>query len=163
MVDDDATDSPSQLSLADKINCLFRTIHPPDRGPYSNKEVERWLTDHDDDGPTISANYLHWLRTRERQNPTISHLYAIARFFGIDPAYFLTDDEHAQAMHADLQLLAALRDSDEIRSVALRARDLSPEMRSWLARTVHDLPVQEPRRRRRSGGAGKQPTDDDEP
>lgn len=126
-----------QRSLADRINQLFSTIYPADRGPYSEREVVDWLAAHD--GPTISRNYLHWLRTGERDNPTVDHLRAIARFFGVSPSYLLEDD--SDDIHRDLEFLAALKEQD-IQTILLRARQMTPEMRSWLARTVSEMPLQ---------------------
>ena len=140
---DEAT--PGHLTLADKINRLFATVHPSGRGPYSNTEVEQALRARG--GATISANYLYLLRTGRKDNPTKRNLEALASFFGVDPAYFF-DAELGKATYADLELLAALRDNADVRQLALRAFDLSPEMRSWLARTIEDMPTGEPRTRR---------------
>jgi transcriptional regulator with XRE-family HTH domain len=132
-------------SLADRINQLFASIHPVGRGPYSEREVVDWLAEHGADGPTISRNYLHWLRTGERDNPTVDHLRAIARFFGVSPSYLLEDDN--EDMHRDLEFLAALKEQD-IRTILLRAREMTPEMRSWLAKTVSEMPIQQSTSRR---------------
>jgi len=144
-------------TLAEKINRLFETIHPPDRGPWSNQEVERGLAARaaaDGDGLTISANYLLLLRNGHRDNPTMRNVQAMAKFFQVDPGYFLRDDDESERIYADLQLLGAIRDNEQVRSIALRAFDLDPEMREWLARTIDDLP-QGRSRRRRSSGAGQ--------
>lgn len=141
-------------TLAEKINRLFETIHPPDRGPWSNQDVERWLTERaavDGDGLTISANYLLMLRNGQRDNPTMRNVQAMAKFFQVDPGYFLRDDDDTEQTYADLQLLGAIRDNEQIRSIALRAFDLDPEMRTWLARTVAELPQGRTRRHRKIG------------
>lgn len=151
-MEDELEPSSADETLADKINRLFDARRRPDGRPYSDLDVERWLAEREAEGPTISANYLRVLRGGHRTNPTMSHLQAIARFFEIDPAYFFGSAEHSAAITADLELLAALRDSEDIRAVALRAQELSPEMRAWLARTVRDLPGDESRRRGRRGG-----------
>jgi len=134
---------PSQRprrTLAEKINRLFETLHPPDRGPWSNQEVERWLAKRaavDGDGLTISANYLLLLRHGQRDNPTMRNVQAIAKFFQVDPGYFLRDD--TEQTYDDLQLLAAIRD-EQLQRIALRAFHLDPEMRAWLAHTIDNLP-----------------------
>jgi transcriptional regulator with XRE-family HTH domain len=128
-------------TLAEKINRLFETLHPPDRGPWSNQEVERWLADRatvDRDSLTISANYLLLLRNGQRNNPTIRNIQAMAKFFQIDPGYFLRDD--TEQTHTDLQLIGAIRDNKLVKSIALRAFDLDPQMREWLAHTINSLP-----------------------
>jgi len=129
-------------TLAEKINRLFETLHPPDRGPWSNQEVERWLAERaavDGDGLTISANYLLLLRHGQRDNPTMRNVQAIAKFFQVDPGYFLRDDDDTEQTYIDLQLLAAIRD-EHVQSIAVRAFHLDPEMRAWLAHTINDLP-----------------------
>src|SRR5208283_3075416 len=69
--------------------------------------------------------YLWQLRKGLRDNPTRNHLAALARFFGVSPAYFF-DDDAAEVVDAQLSLLAAMRDAS-VRSVALRAAGLSVE------------------------------------
>lgn len=164
MIDGGAGDRPP--SLAEKINRLFETVHPPERGPYSNAEVERALAQREG-GPTISANYLYLLRSGRKDNPTKRNLEALANFFGVDPAYFF-DEEVGRATFADLELLAALRSNAEVRQIALRAFELDPAMRRWLARTLEDMPRSQPhsqsRRHRHSeplSPSGTEPPSDD--
>ncbi|MGH3803017.1 MAG: helix-turn-helix domain-containing protein, partial [Pseudonocardiaceae bacterium] len=121
MTEDQAA-SERAPTLAEKINRLFETVHPPERGPYSNAEVERALTQRKG-GPTISANYLYQLRNGRKDNPTKRNLEALVSFFGVDPAYFF-DDDAGRATFADLELLAALRSSADVRQLALRAFEL---------------------------------------
>lgn len=132
--------------LADKINQLFQAVHPPDRGPYSNNEVEEHLAV--TDGPTISANYLRYLRRAERTNPGSQQLRAIARFFEVDPGYLLTEDEQTQATHEQLQQLALLRDST-VRGIAARAASFDGPTQQWLLNMVDTLPAGERPRRSR--------------
>ncbi|MGB6161501.1 MAG: XRE family transcriptional regulator [Pseudonocardiaceae bacterium] len=144
-------------TLAEKINRLFETIHPPDRGPWSNQEVECWLTERaavDGDGLTISANHLLLLRKGQRDNPTTRNVQAMAKFFKIDPGYFLRDGTDTERTYSDLELLGAIRDNEQVKSIALRVFDLDPEMREWLARMINDLPRGR-RRRQRKPGAGQ--------
>ncbi|MDQ7910949.1 XRE family transcriptional regulator [Phytohabitans sp. ZYX-F-186] len=102
-------------TLADKINQLFRTIHPRDRGPYSNEEVASAIRD---GGESMSATYLWMLRRGERTNPTMRHLQALAGFFGVAPAYFF-DEAVTRRTDRDLELLSSLRQLGAKR-VALR-------------------------------------------
>jgi transcriptional regulator with XRE-family HTH domain len=147
-------------TLAEKINRLFETIHPPDRGPWSNQEVERWLAERaavDGDGLTISANHLLLLRKGQRENPTMRNVRAMAKFFKIDPGYFLRDDDESEQIYADLRLLGAIRDNKQVKSIALRVFDLDPEMREWLARMINDLPRGRGRGQRKPGaGQGRE-------
>ncbi|MGH3797694.1 MAG: XRE family transcriptional regulator [Pseudonocardiaceae bacterium] len=148
MPDSREDDQRPRRTLADKINRLFETIHPPGRGPWSNQEVERWLADRaSEDGLTISANYLLLLRNGQRDNPTMRNVRALAKFFQIDPGYFLRDDEETEQTHADLELLGAMRDKN-VKTIALRALSLDPAMQAWLANTIAELPQGRSRRRR---------------
>ena len=110
-------------SLATKLDRLFQAVRPGGRGEYSYQEVADAIRS--EGGPTISATYLWQLRKGLRDNPTRNHLAALARFFGVSPAYFF-DDDAAEVVDAQLSLLAAMRDAS-VRSVALRAAGLSVE------------------------------------
>ena len=119
-----AAEAPAPgLSLAEKLEHLFRMVHPAGRGEYPNEEVARAIEAKG--GPTISGAYIGMLRRGERDNPTKKHLEALAQFFGVSPAYFF-DDEVAERIQAQLGLLVDLRDSP-VRQIALRAQGLSAE------------------------------------
>jgi transcriptional regulator with XRE-family HTH domain len=109
-------------ALADRLNRLFETVHPPGRGPYSNEEVARAIRA---EGGDISRAYLSYLRNGDRDNPTLQHLEALARFFGVPAAYFFDDNVTAET-DAQLEIVAALRDAG-VRSVAMRVAGLSPK------------------------------------
>lgn len=112
-------------TLADKLDHLFRTVHPADRGEYSHQEVADGVQRLG--GPTISASYVWQLRRGDRDNPTMRHLEALAAFFGVPPAYFFDENEEtAKTIRSELELLAALRDAG-VRRIALRAVGLPPK------------------------------------
>lgn len=113
---------PVRRSLAEKLDRLFQIVHPV-RGEYSSGQVANAIRE--TGGPTISATYIWQLRKGIRDNPTKRHLEALAGFFGVAPSYFF-DDEAAARIDAELDLLAALRDTS-VRQVALRASGLSQE------------------------------------
>jgi transcriptional regulator with XRE-family HTH domain len=122
-MNDAATDSSAgDRSLAAKLDHLFRTVRPRTGGEYSFEEVAEGVRERG--GPTISATYVWQLRRGVRDNPTKRHLEALAGFFGVPPAYFF-DDEAAERINAELELLNALRDAS-VRQIALRALGLSP-------------------------------------
>ena len=110
-------------TLAEKLNHLFTTIHPRDRGEYSLQEVCDGIRELG--GPRMTANYLWQLRNGLRDNPSKAHLEALGRFFGIDPKYFL-DSDTADQIDRELELIVAMRDAG-IRNLALRASRLTPE------------------------------------
>lgn len=111
-----------QRTLAEKLEYLFHTVHEPGRREYSNEDVAAAVAH--DQGVTISASYIWYLRTGQRDNPTFKHLNALARFFGVPPAYFFDDDTSAR-VDAELALLTAMQDAG-VRDLALRASGLSP-------------------------------------
>jgi transcriptional regulator with XRE-family HTH domain len=113
---------PRPLTLADKLNHLFATVHPP-KGEYTHEQVATAIEQAG--GPTISATYVWQLRKGLRDNPTKHHLEALAGFFGVPPAYFF-DDETAARVDEQLDLLAAIRDP-LVRDLARKASGLSPE------------------------------------
>lgn len=135
-------DSPASRSFADRLNHLFRTVHPAGRGEYSSEEVANAIRDRG--GPTISATYIWMLRRGTRDNPTKKHLEALSDFFGVPPAYFF-DDESAARIDQELAVVTALRDA-AVHKVALRAAGLSQESLTALAdmidrvRTLEGLP-----------------------
>jgi transcriptional regulator with XRE-family HTH domain len=119
-------------TLADKLDHLYRTIHPAGRGEYSNEEVATAIRERG--GSTISATYLWQLRKGMRDNPAIKHVEALADFFGVSPSYFF-DDAAAERIDTELRLLIALRDGP-VRHLALRAHGLSQESLAKIAEMV---------------------------
>ncbi|MEU8702559.1 XRE family transcriptional regulator [Streptomyces sp. NPDC048680] len=74
---------------------------------------------------SISGSYIWLLRKGQRDNPTLKHVEALARFFGVPPAYFF-DDQVTQDVDRELALMVALRTAG-VQHVALRAAGLSPK------------------------------------
>ena len=133
---------PPQGQFARRLDHLFRTVHPQDRGPYTPAEAAAGINQAAGER-VVSATYLWLLRTGERSNPTLRHLLAIARFFGVPPVYFLDTDADREGLPAEV--IAALAD-DNIRDLALRAAGLSGRSLRAIAdmvdsaRTVEGLP-----------------------
>lgn len=115
-------ETPDTGDLADKISRLFRIVHPADRPEYSTEEVARLIAQRG--GPTISGTYIWQLKKGVKDNPTKRHLEALASFFGVDASYFF-DEEQGRRIGAELELVAAMRESG-VHSMALRAAGLSP-------------------------------------
>jgi transcriptional regulator with XRE-family HTH domain len=122
MTDSAAQGLPAQGLIAQRLNHLFETVHPPGRGPYSLREVVEAINE-DAGAKLLSAAYLSQLRTGQRAEPSHSRLAAIAKFFGVDIRYF-SDEDTARATDEQLEFLAAMRDSG-VRAVAIRAAGLS--------------------------------------
>ncbi|GGV95944.1 XRE family transcriptional regulator [Streptomyces gelaticus] len=138
-------DASSPTTLADKIDALFRIVRRPNREQFSHEDVARACREAT--GESFSATYMWQLRTGRRDNPTKRHLEALAQFFDVPVAYFFDDDKGA-AIARELELLGALRDAG-VRSVALRAVNLSPEGVS----TISDMIDVLARREGADGGA----------
>src|SRR3712207_4629620 len=83
-------DPPPRVSLAGKLEYLFRHVHPRGRGDFSYREVASGVEA--SGAPTISPTYIMYLRKGERTNPTMQHVEALARFFGVPTAYFLYEE-----------------------------------------------------------------------
>ena len=111
------------MTLAEKLDRLFRTFHPHSEREYTHEEVAEGIRRQG--GPTVSATYIWQLRRGLKDNPTKRHLEALATFFKVPPAYFF-DEAKANLIHSQLALLAAMRDA-QVRHIAARVAELSPE------------------------------------
>ncbi|GAA0956304.1 helix-turn-helix domain-containing protein [Actinocorallia libanotica] len=125
--------SDDKSDLAEKIDLLFKTVHPADRGPYSLQEaadgIER-LT-----GEKVSHNTLWKLRTGKSDNPTKRVLEGLAKFFGVSPAYFFQENISEEIRH-QIELLSILRDTG-VRGAQLRTFfELSPEGQEMVAELI---------------------------
>jgi transcriptional regulator with XRE-family HTH domain len=134
---------PPEGLFAQRLDHLFRTAHPKDRGPYTPAEVADAINAAAGER-VVSGTYLWLLRTGQRDNPTMKHLIAIARFFGVPPTYFFPDDSlDENAVPAELT--AALGD-EKVREMALQAAGLSDRSLKAItdminsARSVEGLP-----------------------
>ena len=77
-------------ALADRLNLLFDSVYPTERGPFSNQEAAAEIRQRGED---ISAVYIWQLRRGIRDNPTKRHLESLADFFQINPGYFFDDTD----------------------------------------------------------------------
>ncbi|MFD8720399.1 helix-turn-helix domain-containing protein [Streptomyces sp. NPDC059629] len=123
-------------TLAQKLDHLFETATPKGQRAPSHEDVATAINIAAGER-AISGTYIWQLRTGRKTNPTMKHLEALARYFGVSPAYFL-DNEQAQRIDEQLALLQALKESD-VRNIALRAHGLSDSSRQTLAGVVSHL------------------------
>jgi transcriptional regulator with XRE-family HTH domain len=130
------------LTFSARLNRLFDTVYPPGRGPYSGAEAISALAEA---GVKMSAPYLSQLRSGNRTNPSATTMAALAKFFGVKPAYF-TDDYYHRELDRELTWLEITRD-EHIRRIAERAWALSPQGRRELELKAEELLAGE-------GGAG---------
>lgn len=133
-------------SFSAKLNHLFATVRPAHGEEASYREVAATIAEQG--GPTISPSYIYQLRSGIRENPTLRHVQALAKYFGVEVAYF-TDDEIAEQTDAQLATLAAMRDAG-VRSIALRAANLSPESLGLVSDMIDVASKMEGSRRRGS-------------
>lgn len=122
----------TEKSFAELLDHLFKTVHPQGRGPYTYAEASKGIRDAS--GVTISASAIQQLRTGTNKNPKMETIRALAGFFGVQPSYFF-DKGEAERQHAEIQLLAAMRDHD-VRRIALRANGLSAGSLTMLASVI---------------------------
>src|SRR6201981_206283 len=113
MPDDAAAgeESPPVLrTLADKVNWLIDRAHPAGRGPYSNNEIAALIKDAT--GEDVSYTTIWKLRNGQGQNPQKRLIEAMARTFGVPPAFFFDDyNEQAGLLRERVELVALVRDA----------------------------------------------------
>jgi transcriptional regulator with XRE-family HTH domain len=120
-------------TLADKVNWLIDNAHPAGRRPYSNAEVATLIEKVT--GEQYSHTTIWKLRNGQAANPQMRLIEALARTFGVPPAFFFNDydDEQAGLLREQVELLALVRDAG-VTSAQLRAMlELSPGARQAVA------------------------------
>ena len=138
-------DTTAELGVfATRLEHLFQTVHPKNRGPFANREVADEINE-TAGRKVLSHTYLWQLRTGNRDKPSHDRVVAIADFFGVSQDYF-TDDEVAARTDAQLAEIAILRDRG-VRGLAMRAEGLSSTtLQSFIAmmdnaRRIEGLPA----------------------
>lgn len=123
-------DLPYLDTLADKLEYLFDKIRPTARElgstedpgrKYTTKEIAEKINKaavEDPDGVTISAAYIGEMRRGITTDPRTSHIKALAKAFGVDPAFFV-DSGMTRRVQEQIDLLNDLRQM-KIQRVALR-------------------------------------------
>ena len=127
---------PALRTLANKVNWLIEQAHPADRGPYSNNEVSFLI--HKATGEQVSGTTIWKLRNGQAANPQVRLIEALAKTFGVEPAFFFDDyDEEKLGLLKDqVELLTLVRDAG-ITSAEFRALlGLGPEGRKAVADVI---------------------------
>ena len=139
--------TPVLRTLADKVNWLIDRAHPAGRGSFSNNEIAALIKDAT--GEDVSYTTVWKLRNGQAQNPQKRLIEALAKTFGVPPAFFFDDyDEQAGMLKDQVELLALVRDA-RISSTQLRAiLELSPEARQAIVSLVEATARDDPRRHR---------------
>jgi ESX-1-secreted protein regulator len=137
-IDGSASAGPGdgRSTFGDRLNHLFEVVRPAGRPrPYSNPEVARAISEQGE--VLISPQYLWALRNGTRDNPTLKQIDALAAFFGVPPAYFLSA-ESAVRIDEQLALLVAARDAD-LREIMQRSTGLSGPDRQAVLHIIRSL------------------------
>ncbi|QEU97048.1 helix-turn-helix domain-containing protein [Streptomyces kanamyceticus] len=121
--------------LAERLNHLFRASRPRGR-TWTNREVAEEVK-LANPKLKVSGAYLSALRTGKRTNPSADLLSALAKFFGVSPAYFV-DQNHAARVDSQLAALNELSQSG-VREVALRAVGLPPESLAAISAVIDQV------------------------
>ncbi len=108
-------------TLAERIDALFRSHPSPRKREYTYREVATSVSG--EDGITFSPAYLWQLRTGAKDNPTMRHVEALARFFGVSPAYFF--DDHLTELPGVEDRLFVASSRNTLREVAMNLIGLS--------------------------------------
>lgn len=128
-------DTASSSDLAYRLNRLFDEVRPAGRGGrrYTNEDVAaavKAINPH----VRVGGAYLSALRNGTKKNPSTELLAALARHFEKPIAYFFNDIEPSGPPATDG--LARLAGNPQVRRLALRALDLSPEGLAAVTRLV---------------------------
>jgi transcriptional regulator with XRE-family HTH domain len=139
-------------TLAERLNAWFADAATTDavgrRREPSTAEVAQAISEDPSHDVTISRSYLAALRNGSQTNPTISVLAAIVRYFRARPMTLpvsvgaLINEETADAA-GDPDWASALADR-QVRSIAMRAGRLTPEMREQLMSIMDALDAPRP-------------------
>jgi transcriptional regulator with XRE-family HTH domain len=140
-----------ERSFAERLAHLIATVHPPDRKPYSYREIAHGVAEQT--GVTMSATHVQQLAVGARKDPKRSHIQALAQFFGVPVTYFF-DDEVAGQVDRQVGNVVAWRDS-EARNLAQRAMRLSPRDRETVTALLDQLAGYDETRHR--GGRRRKP------
>lgn len=124
-----------ERSFADGLAHLIATVHPPDRKPYSYREIARGVAEQT--GVTMSPTHVQQLAVGARSDPKRSHIQALAQFFGVPVTYFF-DQEVAKQIDAQVGDVVAWRDT-EARGLAERAMQLSSRDRETVSALMDQL------------------------
>jgi transcriptional regulator with XRE-family HTH domain len=117
-----ASSDSTPAVLTKRLVHLFKTVHPKNRGPYTQREAAELINELAGED-VISHQYLGQLCSGRKTDPSARKLMAIADFFGVDVKYF-TDDEVAQRTDEELEILRVMRDQG-VKSIAFRSSGLS--------------------------------------
>lgn len=114
-------------TLAEKVEWLVSHAHPAGRGPYSNAEIVTLIEK--TTGQQFSHTTIWKLRNGQAANPQMRLIEALARTFGVPPAFFFDDydEEQAGLLREHVELLALIRDTSVTAAQLRTLLQLSPD------------------------------------
>ncbi len=140
-------------SFAGKLAYLIETVHPPDRGSYSYREIAAGIAENPG---AMTAAHINQLVSGKQPHPRIHYVEALASFFGVPVTYFF-DDDAAARINDQINQVSAWRDT-EARHIAERVVELDPRDRNTVTNLIDSLRTydEQPRttRRRRKPTTG---------
>jgi transcriptional regulator with XRE-family HTH domain len=125
--------------LATRLDALFRTSRPGNRR-WTNDEVTEAIKKANP-GLKVSGAYLSALRNGKRVRPSPELQVALAKFFGVSPAYFF-DADYANQVDTQLAGLDKLREAG-VRGIALRAVGLPQDSLDTIAAVLDQIRKQQ--------------------
>lgn len=137
-------DDPGTRTFGDALSRLKATLHPRDRGPYTSGEIA--------DGAGLSRPYVVKLLRGERGVPRYDGVQALARFFGVPPAYFV---DAGVASRVDAEVAEWGDGAVDLggSQLARRVMDLSPQDRQTVTEMVKRLETRSAQREGATGGS----------
>ncbi|MFF8941676.1 hypothetical protein ACF1A5_05200 [Streptomyces sp. NPDC014864] len=106
--------------FADRLNFLFDRVRPAGAREFSNQHVARTISAYGDE--SVTGAWIGKLRRGEGK-PTITLVPLLARFFGVEAAYFV-EDEVTQKVATQFELLRKIKENG-IEQIFLRSMGVS--------------------------------------
>lgn len=121
-----------EIDFAERLEKVFETVRKPNGEQYTNLEVEKGTTKL---GVRIDSNYIYKLRKGAAKNPSLEKILALARFFQINPAYFVSEEtpskiDLAFEQFKSLALRSVESDDQDILSLMARMLDVISSIRA---------------------------------
>jgi len=122
-------------SFADRLNKLFTGEADGSGRRYTAEVISDRCTRI---GTPISVAYLYHLRRGARNNPGRDKVVALAKAFGVSPGYFFQQEDSSLGEEVDHAVRIAMGNAG-VRSIALRAAELSPDFLTVLDSILRNL------------------------
>jgi len=143
--------------VSEKIDHLFHTVRRHDGREYTYDDVEQGTE------ARVSRSYVWKLRHGRNNNPSLDVIEALAQFFQVKPEYFFATERIDEARAHEMAAVAALLQDSAVRTVAERARGLSPSSLEAVSNLIDSLhAIEQSRGRGARNGHGDDAREPDE-